>query len=491
MTKPTVLLAFYRPLDLRFMVVSGAVVRLAEGARVVLLAPEELLPALAKVLGQAAELLPLRYWSPKVRRDGRPQAQGPGWRQGLRKALSQAAELAYAEDGRHRNATGVVMRQEFRRKLAGRPLSGRVGGRLVLACASAACHRRALRRLLQAGFRRVCGPGRHDDLFRSLRPDLLVVASAGLSIDGQLMCEARRHGVPVATVVQSWDKTSTKGYPPVHPDYMLVWSEIMKQEAIRFLEMPAGAVFVEGAPAWDHYFTLRPSCNRDEFLARHALAPDTAKVIYVSLGFPAFHEGNLNLLETLAAAQDGGRLPERFGLLFRAHPAYHDFPDRHRELQDAWAKLPRRPYRVLNVPEATNYEQSFFMSIGDSQNLYDILHHCDVCVEISSTQMIEAAIFDKPIVDVAFGRWFSPYYDLDVKDLDLEHLRRIFAVNAVPRASGPEELLRLIGQACARRDGLSEARRRLVEQELPVNRGQAARAVADRLIALASSHRRG
>jgi len=76
-------------------------------------------------------------------------------------------------------------------------------------------------------------PDIYRDIFETFRPDLVVASTPGWRLDRYLLREAKlRHGVPTASVIIGWDNTSSYSLPGAPVDYLNVWSEIQKQEAV-------------------------------------------------------------------------------------------------------------------------------------------------------------------------------------------------------------------------------------------------------------------
>lgn len=473
--RKSVILSLYRPLDIRLMVATGIVERIAEAADIILLVPKVYLTELRQRVSGAVRVEALRFPTSKVRSDDLYAGFTGGWRGYLRDRLAAIAELTYGNRG-GTNESGVLVRAEYLRR-ANRPHM-----LAVWAIASLACRSRALRRLLQQMWLWTCPFRPHADLYSETQPVLLVTASAGLGVDGMVMAEAAAQGCPTAVVVQSWDKTSTKGYPPVAPAHMLVWSDRTAEEAVAYLDMRPDQVHIVGAPVWDHYFR-DTGIERAQFLQEFDLAADTRSVVYVSIGYPAHHEGNLAITETLLDALTRGDLPAGTALLFRLHPVYFEFEAERRDLMRVFERyLPSDRWHV-DIPSGGG--NSYFLDDKDGQKLANIFRHSTICVQASSTQMIEAAIFDCMVIDVAFGRWRNKYFDLDISDLDLTHLHRVRSADAANRVNSRQNLVDTLADLVRREDdGRRDRRRALVAQELSVNRGDAAKAMADKLVEL-------
>lgn len=75
---------------------------------------------------------------------------------------------------------------------------------------------------------------RYRDLFQKYEPSLVITATPGQNlIDRFLLHEARRADILSLSIVESWDKLLTKGPMHVRPDYLAVWNEMMKEEAVQ------------------------------------------------------------------------------------------------------------------------------------------------------------------------------------------------------------------------------------------------------------------
>jgi CDP-glycerol glycerophosphotransferase (TagB/SpsB family) len=145
-------------------------------------------------------------------------------------------------------------------------------------------------------------------------------------------------------------------------------------------------------------------------------------------------------------------------------------------------------YRHLHfsVPEL-RVSSSFDISGSETTALASLLKHSDVVVNCFSTINLEAAIFDRPIVNVAFngtGRTLSANrrHDLAIDEAQ-SHNQRVVKSGAVRIARSPDELLRCIDENLLAPGADAESRRRLVETECGGYMGEAGRRIADLILA--------
>ncbi len=101
-----------------------------------------------------------------------------------------------------------------------------------------------------------------DQLFDRYRPALLVASNPGLILSEiPLLRTAARRRVRSMAVDPSWDNFTNKLIPVRRVDRLIVWNELMKQQAIDFHGYAPDEVKFAGAPQWDLYFregTLLP-----------------------------------------------------------------------------------------------------------------------------------------------------------------------------------------------------------------------------------------
>ena len=478
------LIVLFRALDMRLMLNTGLVEQLRGDSRVVLLAPPELLPALRASLPEVS-LEPLQYSSGKY--DSGVRTTAP-FRRRLESLLRATLRVTYGRPGGHENWTRRVHTATYRRGAQG--LGGRVAREAILGLAWLACRLRIVRRGLQWLAAPVLRGHLHKAVFARWRPNALVVCSVGLELDARLILEARSHGIPSVAVVQSWDKTSSKGYPLAQPDRVYVWSDIMAKECEGFLDIPRADIEVTGAPIFDTYFDISRRLPRATFLSGLALDP-ARKLIFCALCSPAWHAGNLELAQLLGASVTENRFARPAGLVLRVHPAYFDtadpaVADQRRELFDVLDRLGSNPHIHVNRPDLSEQDSTYTLNPADIEFVTNLFASCDVSVSVLSTQMVEAALFDRPIVAVEYGRWVSKVLTADLATFRLEHLERILETGAAARVRRPEDIVPTIDAALLDPAARADARSRLAQQEVSANWGSATAATAAAIRAVAS-----
>ena len=159
-------------------------------------------------------------------------------------------------------------------------------------------------------------------LFDRYRPALLVASSPGLIFsEVPLLRTAVRRGVRSMAVDPSWDNFTNKLLPVRRVDRLVVWNELMKQQAVELHGYAPDEVRVAGAPQWDLLLPRRPgSTPRDAFF--RAIGADPSRKLITLTTTPRelypHHDHVLRVL--IARDRRAARWPHPAQLLVRLHP---------------------------------------------------------------------------------------------------------------------------------------------------------------------------
>ncbi len=221
-----------------------------------------------------------------------------------------------------------------------------------------------------------------EAFLREEQPDLVLVTPLVTfeSYQTDYVKAAHRLGLPVTFIPFSWDNLTNKGLMRIHPDRVLVWNEVQRQEAVDLHGCAPDTVIVSGAARFDDFFARTPASARDEFLARFGLDPLRPVVLYLGssqLTGPNEMELVRRWVESLRAADDP--IVRSCGILIRAHPA----------LSESWSSLDFSGFGQVAL--------SLHASRDADQELFDSLHHAHVAVGLNTSAMLEAAIVGRPV----------------------------------------------------------------------------------------------
>lgn len=232
-------------------------------------------------------------------------------------------------------------------------------------------------------------------LLRDLRPAALLCTGPFQFEQPAVVASAQRLGVPTLALIPSWDNVSTKKRMLFQYDGYLVWSERTRQELHeRYPHTRGCPVYVVGAPQFDVFFQPRFHISREAFCAANGLRADRPFIVY-AVGSPNFLKGEPDGAEYLARRVAAGELGD-VQLLVRPHPI-HD----NAEMVSRFAGLGDR----VRLQATSRPGTPLTARSQDERAIIDWVNtfrHADVVVNLSSTVTIDAAIFDRPVVNLDY-----------------------------------------------------------------------------------------
>ena len=274
-----------------------------------------------------------------------------------------------------------------------------------------------------------------EKLFDRYKPVLVIAANPGLVFsEVPLLRTARRRGVRAMALDPSWDNFTNKLVPVRHVDRLIVWNEIMKEQAVSLHGYEPSAISVAGAPQFDPHFRARTP--RAEFFARIGADPNR-KLIALTTTPRSLYTHHDHVLRELVKAMQDGRL-QNAQVLVRLHP---------RDEFDAYREFTGTPHLIIEKPFRDTVTVADGLAIDvmpeHQRHLGDTLCHADVVVNVASTITIEACIFDTPVVNINFdGPDDSPYVKSARRYYSFTHYVNITSRGAVRVATSPDELVR-------------------------------------------------
>jgi CDP-glycerol glycerophosphotransferase (TagB/SpsB family) len=230
-------------------------------------------------------------------------------------------------------------------------------------------------------------------LFDRYQPDLVFCAHLFDEPETHLVREAKRRGVKVVALVNSWDKVTARCIMRLLPEKAIVFNDIVKQEMMMHNEMRAENVFVAGIPQYDDYLSASVT-SRETFFARIKADPVKPLLVYAPMGstFSAYDWDIIDLLHQLNSEK---RFAHEVELLVRFQP--NDFVD-----QEALAARPWLRYDYPGIRFTASRGVDWDMNAEDLAHLHATLMHLSILVCYASSVAVDAACFDKPVVNINF-----------------------------------------------------------------------------------------
>ncbi len=331
----------------------------------------------------------------------------------------------------------------------------------------------------------VCSRAGHLDTFehalRALKPDVVFCTHQRASRAVPGMLAARRLGIPTATFIYSWDNLP-KGRMAVSADRFLVWSESMKQELLGYYpELDPGHVHVVGTPQFEAYFTAGAIEPRESFLARLSLDP-TRPVVCFSGCDAATSPHDPVYLDDLATALATMPLHERPQIVFRRCPV--DTSGRYQPV------LARHPEIVVSEPLWRDTGSDWTGVVPrpeDAVLLANLVHHCDLVVNLGSTMAMDFAIAGRPAAFVAYEPVpVRPGAEWTAREIyRLPHFRSVHELQPVHWVRTREDLAAVVRHILAHPDEKRAARDAWVAHHVQAPFDRASRRCYDALRTIA------
>ena len=249
-----------------------------------------------------------------------------------------------------------------------------------------------------------------DYLFNKYKPDMVLATDMqDLRVqelcDTSLVREAKRRGIYSMGMGRSWDSMTTKGLLRTLPTKLVVQSVSIKDQAVRYHSVDSEQIVVTGTLHYDKY-VLDERTSRETFFRELGFDP-SKKLILLTIPSDIW-TGNASLSHYLLNifSQLNDQIIVRFPLFGKV-----DIGD----FKPAQTMVFDNPYNSDRLEESR-------LSISDDDHLADLIYHSDVVVTGPSSIILDASIFNKPIVLIGFdGEEARPYGQSMARYYDYEH----------------------------------------------------------------------
>ncbi len=316
--------------------------------------------------------------------------------------------------------------------------------------------------------------------FEKYKPDIVFLAHLFDEPEINFLGEAKRRGVKTLGLINSWDKVTTRCILRLIPDKLVVFNETVKKELIEYDDVSAEKIFISGLPQYDIFFrTPIEVSTREDFFKKIGFSPEKRVVLYAPI---SGKKSNWDIIDLLHLLNQQKKFGENVEILVRFQP--NDFVEK--------KDLESRPWLHYDYPGkrfSSKRGVDWDMDTDDLKHLVDTLSYISVLVCYGSSLSIDAAVFNKPVINLNFElykseklRW-SP-----IQFYTLEHYSKALSNGGIRIVRDTEELVRWINMYLKTPHLDKEEREKLVMQQCGVTDGRAGERIGNLILSMVNEN---
>lgn len=307
--------------------------------------------------------------------------------------------------------------------------------------------------------------------FDKYKPDLVFLAHLFGGIEIAMLREAKHRGITTVGLINSWDKITARAMVRLLPDWLMVHNNLIKGDAVKYVDIPEKRIIIVGVPHFDYYFNKKITPAK-YFNGKFGLSENKKTILYLPVGRTA-SDDDWDMLEFFDEIISSGRLNFPCQVIVRFPP--NDEVVVKKDYKNKF--IFQTPGKRFSLKRGTDWDMNF----ADFRSLADTLYYSDVVVGYPSTMMIDAAIFDKPIINVKFERR-SHSRNFVLWAYKVAHYQFVLKTGGVRLAYNENELIKWLNNYLDNPQLDSEGRQKLVYSQCFNIDGQAGGRAADFLI---------
>ncbi|HED38055.1 MAG TPA: hypothetical protein ENI76_07410 [Ignavibacteria bacterium] len=319
---------------------------------------------------------------------------------------------------------------------------------------------------------------RLDKYFKKYKPNLVFTSNIIVPLDRSFLRHAKKRGVRTVGMINSWDNITLSKYPfRILPNHLVVHNAIIKDEAVKYLDIPKEKIFISGLPHFDFYVTGKRS-TREEFCTNLGISSDKRIILFASIG-SSLNPTERQVLSLLDDAIVKEKLPKDMVIIFRQHPTEKTLVGDTNKSSNI----------IIDDSKTILTKENSYSEIltKDMEHLADSIFHSDVMINTASTMSIDASVFDKPVINIAFDGWEEKQFHESVSRFykpSHAHYQPIVKSGGVRITYSIDDLIEVINLYLNDPTLDKKGRRRIVEEQCYKLDGQSGKRIGIFLLSL-------
>lgn len=309
----------------------------------------------------------------------------------------------------------------------------------------------------------------HDYLFEKYKPDL--VFNTASSADCGVLRSAKRFNVRAVDMPKSWDNLSQALFK-TKADFLIVWSDFMRDQAIKLQGYKESEIIVAGVPQFDFYARKDGLLSREEFCKKQGLNPSKKIILYSSAGGAFCNE--IDYVMLIKKYIDEGKIKDA-QILVRPHLGYAGDAKRFDYLSK-YDNIVVDTTDVQNMKLRDNWDSSWNHVV----NLFNSLYHADVCVNAASTLSLDAVACGTEVVNIGFDIEYVSDFNKSAKRLYLDdYIRKLMDSGGTWLVKNEEDFQKTLKSIL--QDGDKKEKKQTIDKFIYKTDGKSAERIANAL----------
>ncbi|OGF52101.1 hypothetical protein A3H04_00460 [Candidatus Giovannonibacteria bacterium RIFCSPLOWO2_12_FULL_43_11c] len=305
---------------------------------------------------------------------------------------------------------------------------------------------------------------KYDKYFEKYKPNLVFLANIFYEPEIHFLRSAKKFGVCSIGFINSWDKVTGRCVLRLLADKFVVFNDTVKEEFISVNHIPEKDIFVGGVPQYDLYFE-KDFESRDEFFRKIKADPAKKLIVYAPMG-STYSNSDWDIIDLLWKFKTDKKLDQDPELFAR-------FPPNDPLNQEEIKKRPWLKYEQPGIMFSEERGIDWDLNFDDLRHLKNTLYHMSLIVCYASSISVDAAIFDKPVININFE--IRPN-ELMVKSptqfYRMTHYKKALETGGIKMAESSEKLLEWINRYINNPEVDREGRGRLVREQCQFTDGK-------------------
>ncbi len=261
--------------------------------------------------------------------------------------------------------------------------------------------------------------------------DLLFSSSITGKADNIFLKAAKRRKIVTVSMSKSWDNM-TKMFLRFAPDHVLVQNELLRESAKKLQHFKDNQIHVVGFCQFDWYSRPEIIRSREEHCKKMGLDPNKKIIFFASQGI--WFQKDYTVADKIYDWVKKDEFNEPCQLLVRPH----------------FTNVKNTPIARFKDKEDVVYDDSFKVSydffdnwdpkVPEIVDFANTLYHSDVLVVILSTIALDAACYDKPVINALFGSIYKNGKDITPYMNSTDHYTWVLDTKGTAVANNEGEL---------------------------------------------------